>query len=948
MLKKEESNKKFRIHTKGYEAVILYPALVTPALVEPGGCLTVILALKDAFKDKKMPSVPPKGEIGAEAARVLHSQLILIAWGDEAISSTNDVPYAAQKRQGIAQRHMIYADHMEAVDEYGGNYRGWYLEELREEDFLVEGFDAEGNPKKWGVIHRGAARMHLAEGREFKHLVQLNFKGFSKAGIPGMYELSCVCFKLYDDEADNSPEARRTDGSPAGEDSCERPMRCCYTEPDDDMLNDHFKKDKLEQKPQLLRKEGKIQAKIIGGDEMFRLYDDSRKGITVTRPDGSTDVVDIEYVRNNHGPLLQFRHPVYIPADWKGRVGVVGDLHASSRQCLYPLANTQVIPGADPEHSPYLGRIVHQNLPSATTLMREIAKESDILAVVGDLYDHSRNCDPRMFMDTVRNTGQLWDAMAYNKKYLENYNAYPKSIDGLLLLSRILDIYKDGKPVVYVSGNHEGYEHSYGVSPRVRISDGIQIKRANEDIAAEHNLTFYEASLLYGKGACDLGLEFEPELVPESDVVTRNLKFNFRPENFDWVYCLYTPWKDCVIPYGEKENFICLGWGSKENFLEPGFLNEAGYLPWAEEACSQAQLGLTKWAVEQSGAEKNILLSHFTFVCYDQKLPLNNKAAVVKTNDAGFGKYSIGSFYKNRQALYRMLRSGGLSYAVCGHGHRSGAYACGPPGGPGKLTVTGTAGSRNVLDKSPFALGEHNILVCGASGPFSRQNHTGELAGFGMDFPQGCVLNISNNTLAWKRDLRTKPRLAVVMDYLWHVGKIRPFILDSKTPEREKEESCIHQDYDGTLYFQLSEKFKALFSKTQQHPFRKINLIAVGKDNMAMLSMYPEPVESINKKRGGGTFPVFNLRLGEGGLSAFKKVTKADTEIIAYFLSISFSSVPGVVDADHYDLHTPWCFPVKIEGDYKRIFRPSDKRGGELPDYEWYEETWEEEYKVKR
>ena len=117
---------------------------------------------------------------------------------------------------------------------------------------------------------------------------------------------------------------------------------------------------------------------------------------------------------------------------------------------------------------------------------------------------------------------------------------------------------------------------------------------------------------------------------------------------------------------------------------------------------------------------------------------------------------------------------------------------------------------------------------------------------------------------------------------------------------------------------------------------------------MAMLSMYPEPVETTNRTQGGHSFPVFNLRLGGGGLSAFKEAIARTRDISAYFLSISFTSIPGIVEADHYDLHTPWCFPVKIEGDYKRIFRPSDRKGGELPDYEWYEETWEDEYKVKK
>jgi hypothetical protein len=1005
MAEQQENNSTFRVHLKGYEAVILYPALVTPALVEPpDGCLTVILAVKDDFRDEYRLT---KGAIGDRAARTLHSQLCLVTWGNAAIFDTSDVQYEGGYRQVVAQRHMLYASHTKAVEEYKAqNYQGWYLGELQKQDFPVEGFDTEGKSRKWGVIHQAAAGMYLAKGREYKHLIQLNFRNFDKARTNafGMYELAFVYFKLYDDDEDLT---KMTQG--AGPIQEHPPMRCCYTDPDDDVLNDHFGKDDIQQKPELLRKPEEIKAwKIVGNDKIFKLYDDRRRGVKVNRPHprppGSRNVYPIDYVSKDHGIFLQSRHPVYIPEKWEGKVGVVGDLHVSSRQCLYPLANAQVIPTAEEQYSPYLGEIAHQNLSSAKSLMYNVSRESDILVIVGDMYDHSRNCDPHTFINTVNNTDKLWNALNYDLN--QSYDSYPREIDGLLMLSQILSVYGSyAKPVIYTSGNHEAYEHPFGITPRVPFTKDMEFQiRINTGLAAEHNLTFYEAALLHGPGSYNIGTEMNVDKIrsdikfiknaselaeklklisprvnsildkatdyaddildnvkdtsfdTSNDHSSERLKGNFRAKNFDWLYCLYTPWKDFVISYGAGEscyNFISLGWGNEEDGLIESLASGCGTLPRASDACTQHQVDLTKWAAD-SGAKYNILLTHFTFICYDREKALKDLQANInipphyEPQDAYMAymnlspfvvktQYDIGSFYQNRMDMYKLLMSKNIHYSICGHSHRAGAYAFVGAGNGDTKTLGKLYSSRSKRDTLK-PLGEYKVLVCGASGPYSHQNYNGELGGFGMECPQGLVLNVPKDAVEWKKDPvcfnTAKPRLAVVMDYLWYEGKNRAF-------SRERCLSGIHRA-DGTFFFRLSEEFKALFHNAQQHPFALINLIVVGTKDNAILPMYPNATES----NPNTDLAFFGMRLGKkGGLKAFKEEVEANNPTRGTFLSISFTDVPGIVDAEHYDLESPWCFPVEIDGDYDHIFRVAKTIGGELPDLnDLYQLTWKNEY----
>jgi len=650
----------------------------------------------------------------------------------------------------------------------------------------------------------------------------------------------------------------------------------------------------------------------------------------------------------------------------------------------------------------------------------ERTKESSIpSSEVGDLYDHTRNCDPAYFTKkdktqdktsgkppanqpervemTIKNTGQLWDAMNFRQYENEKngYDVYPRGIDGLLMLSRIIDFYgKHKKPVIYVSGNHEGYERPFGISPRLRIKDDNPLWRANAGIPSDHNLTIYEAALLYGDKSYDLGLELS------------KLQLNFKGANLDWLYCLYTPWKDFIFSYTVKNkeeaapvigkpkpnadtlyNFVCLGWGKDEDFLKSA-ASDGGTLPRAPASCDDTQMKLVKWAVD-SKAKYNLLLTHFTFVSYDRDKPFDDKKAYFSVEkgetikelglratevhlglpgivagsallhpDVNGGNpfqrvkktyYDIGSFYQNRPAMYELLkdalvsyenlptiaRSGKIHYVLSGHAHRPGAYT---------FTRLGDDfAAKAWLYKDPDkpepsldlrALGRDVVnarcLVCGAAGPYSYRNLKGELGGFGMARPQGMILDIPNDSVEWKEAEGQLPRLAVVMESLWYIGDCPPFGSDA-----------LYQS-DGLFFMQLNGDFMALFSEGgRKHPFACVKLIAVGTGGNAILTMYPDSIRS----------NTLQMRLNPGDFKAFKKrlemLTSNNGTIFGHFLSITFTEVPGVFSKDDYDLTSPWCFPVNTDDNYIWIHRRSGTSGGETPDWaNFYAQYWGNEYYV--
>jgi hypothetical protein len=77
------------------------------------------------------------------------------------------------------------------------------------------------------------------------------------------------------------------------------------------------------------------------------------------------------------------------------------------------------------------------------------------------------------------------------------------------------------------------------------------------------------------------------------------------------------------------------------------------------------------------------------------------------------------------------------------------------------------------------------------------------------------------------------------------------------------------------------------------------------------------------------------------------RIIAAGKPILGYFLSIRFRGLPGLIEADAYDLAKyPWCFPVKTAGKPKirRCARSLSRIGGELPKHAYYASKWGKEF----
>lgn len=374
------------------------------------------------------------------------------------------------------------------------------------------------------------------------------------------------------------------------------------------------------------------------------------------------------------------------------------------------------------------------------------------MIITGDLWDHQHNLDPTTLKSNL--TGKLWEALYVDKvsSVQARNKEFPCGIDGLAVYSLLVDFYtQHSKPVFITSGNHEAYEYPYGISPR------IGKKRANDGIAMDHNLTFYEAILLYGPAYKNI----VPELMQTiGSSFTCGLLggMNFNSQNFDWFCTVFTPFVDFWQTF-KSQTIIGLGWGDGEDYLWnptplPG-LDEGGLLPRASKSVSKEQKSLVEAALQQNSRD-TIFCSHFTVVNYATDTPLSATGQVATVN-YGFSKFEYGAAKDGRTHLHGdWIRNNRFSLTLSGHSHRAGLYKC--QFVPSREIVKApypqfaspdskeyipehlkTQGYHPGSDGAKAAAwgGQTRVLVSASTGPVSKQNREGEMIGYGMEHPAG-------------------------------------------------------------------------------------------------------------------------------------------------------------------------------------------------------------------
>jgi hypothetical protein len=465
--------------------------------------------------------------------------------------------------------------------------------------------------------------------------------------------------------------------------------------------------------------------------------------------------------------------------------------------------------------------------------------------------------------------------------------------------------------VFIISGNHEHYQDVYGISPR--IGDSLPgggskgYKRANAGVPADHNLTIYEACLMYG---------------PDFGWYSKTT--NFSKPFADWFYHEFTPLTDYRVTF-KKQTLVALGWGDDEDLFTNVSVSQFApdtSLYRAGESVSDIQLELVK-AGKQHGTQR-LILSHFPFASYDNKWGLTHNAKMDCTDNylaKSYDDFSQGSFKKNRVKMHEYLSNKDYHYTLSGHSHRAGLYEGDFHNDFATASYSITGHEIPAPQETPLTLpvkGKSNMIVCGCSGPVGIQNHYGSpdekgLGNWGLDYPSGNHITLTPGSEQIKRiipqDPTAKPRFAVALDYMDILGR--------------------EHDKRGVFESIVSDATGATFTFTVNRDLPKVKFI----EDMKIVAysgnkgdVYPMTVEGA----GGVT-----ATLSEAHKREIKFKLNKDKELKT-FLHITFNTALANTDGyKQYNFDSPWTYPIEIidrKAEMKKMLEAGGR--GELSDYQ--------------
>jgi hypothetical protein len=485
---------------------------------------------------------------------------------------------------------------------------------------------------------------------------------------------------------------------------------------------------------------------------------------------------------------VQSYHPLfYYKALGHVSFGHLADLHLNSRQNLLARSQARVIEFHDPldnagpieldeDVSPPVGPMISICGRSSTMILYQMGADPqiDVILVTGDMIDFVRSWFPLEphLLESNPTIRQIWDRVSVGSGYEERCQDF---VDMICFYSLIYHSYiTHRKPVFAVAGNHDCYFENYGISPRA-----LGVIRANAGIAADHNLTIYEAILAFG----------------DSYGTTNTLHWYsagfFQKAEFAWFYAALTPFSDFVsnLP---RQSLVCLAWGDDEDQMDPFADQGVAHLPRASEALSDRQDQFVKWAIPGFAQGRRIfLVSHFTYVNYDNPVPfwkfdqdvgwVRNIGRITSSDDGSwtpntYGNFDYGTFEEYRETLIgNILMSNVVHCALSGHSHRRGLYALlGAEEGTQPLAIrTLPYGIHELPQMQADKPGNTAIVVCDSAGSLPRFNWLGEFEGVGSDYPSGTrvLVDKESGNLLCLEPIRAlhptcRPRLGVVLDYL--------------------------------------------------------------------------------------------------------------------------------------------------------------------------------------
>jgi hypothetical protein len=364
-----------------------------------------------------------------------------------------------------------------------------------------------------------------------------------------------------------------------------------------------------------------------------------------------------------------------------------------------------------------------------------------------------------------------------------------------------------------LAGNHDAYQPPFGISPRVKfdiLPDRLEVNKGNQGIPADCNLTILEATLAFGK---DYGKLIRKDM--------------FTPDVLQLFHLLFNPLCSWTFPLGVHQ-MIVLDWGNEEGLLT----NQTcfGHLPHASKAMSDEDLALVKYALELPKSQKAVLLSHYTWICYDYSVPMLEDLSDPERLDPGrehefpvsgeaptVTDYNFGTCWHHRDEMFELFETGKIAVSVSGHAHRPAVYflkdnANVPwrtdswtQGTFGRDTATdltalgaalekrigcvgfymeeakkllqGTAGHalKSFFDTNKLGFSKTIFVVSASAGPIPRENR-GAFNGWGSTRASYTSLRFREDgslesVQACETEARNSvPRLAVALDYMEWMG----------------------------------------------------------------------------------------------------------------------------------------------------------------------------------
>lgn len=641
---------------------------------------------------------------------------------------------------------------------------------------------------------------------------------------------------------------------------------------------------------------------------------------------------DVDFTRLVLADPIQSWHPVFhYDALGYANLAHVSDIHVSARQQILNKSAARVIDcfetRADRSEvqteipaSPYIGGLVNicsQDLADILGKGKIGDSEADLLLISGDLVDFNRNACLSNEVKARIGDGKpskIWDVLKLDGSYEDYYKDF---VDLVSLYSLLLDFCRNHKkPAFLVSGNHDCYWLPFGLSPR--LFKGV--KRANEGIPADHNLTLYEAILAFG---------------PTYHELKSGYNSPFTPDLFEWFYTVFTPFSDYSVEL-PRQILIGFGWGNSEDmkYDTPQTGHGLGHLPRSKDAISSGQLNLLKEAEKQR--KKVLLFSHFTFVSYKESLPMRD--GDIKLGDVYFGvkkfeDHNLGTFECNREPIFQ-THLWNIQLALTGHSHRRGLYLVDRQDFHGRQSIKTRHLDFDALQNVKARMGPHLVglepafIVSDSGGTIPRYNWGGEFQEWGSDQPSGTkiVFDQQDGSISKIEAVRTKcckPRVAVALDCVDILKKKEVISLESLEFDIEKE---------------LNLKELA-FKSELANEIRKVGISIAG----ISLFMYEARASAWlvipMKLRGNERFAI------EGNDNVFNFGLMGRSSERNCFISIKLADPEQRFR--RYDFGSPWCFEIQVDSETsgrgvvawapkkKKYLINRDRKRAEIPDFDW-------------